>query len=174
MSDMLFSTNQIIVRQLRFEDFESFFAMQSNPNVMRHIKTVLNKQQAEDELARFIEYYTDKDRFYNLWAIQLRNDDQLIGLCGVYLNQQSEYEIAYRLREEHWGRGLGKTVADALINHAFTYPTIEYLVAYVHVENNGSVKILRSLMKFIKETTDSKTGIKGHKYGVAKGYITQP
>ena len=143
---MIFETERLIIRRLKVTDLDAFYDMQSNQNVMRHIKPTMNRLESQQELQRFIGYYADPAIYYNIWAVILKESKDLIGICGVYKNERSEYEIAYRLREFFWKKGFGSEIAKGLIKHCFSKTEIQELTAYVRAKNNGSIRILDEVM----------------------------
>ncbi|MGB3800930.1 MAG: GNAT family N-acetyltransferase, partial [Lewinella sp.] len=136
-----FQTARLRVRDFTPDDRDAFHDMLSNPNVMRHIKGTLNREESDHELIRFICRHEDPNDFVHVWAIESEADD-CIGLCGVYDNGKGENELAYRLRERYWGQGYGKEIAGALIDHCLDVLKVDKLTAYVRAANTGSVRIL--------------------------------
>ena len=147
---VIFETERFIIRKLRLEDLEEFYDMQSNENVMRYIKAPLNYEESEAELEKFIGYYSVSSRYFYLWAIESMDTQEFAGLCGVYHNAAKENEIAYRLREQFWGRGIGSEVVKKLIYHCMSTLSLPGIVAFVDEDNVGSVKILEKEMEFLE------------------------
>ena len=147
----LFETSRTIVRSLYEHDFEGFYDMQSNENVMRYIKPKMNLEESKRELERFIDASKNEDQFYKIWAIESKANGEFLGICGVYENDKNEFEIAYRFREVYWGQGYGSEIADGLIKYCFEKLGIEKLTAYVLPGNKGSVKILEDRMAYLGE-----------------------
>lgn len=162
-----FETDRLIISEFLLSDVEPFYEMQRNPNVMQYIKPALSYAQAKSELDLFIKYYSDSNKFYNLWAVHTKNKD-FVGLCGVYLDQQDEYQIAYRLTESSWGVGYGSEMARGLIAHCIDTLRLPYIVAYALVANIGSTKILTREMNLIDESINQETGTLGRKYSLKK------
>ena len=168
MSDIIFTTDRLIIRQLTLENFVDFYTMQSNPKVMQYVKSPLNYDETKAELVKFIGYYSDPSKFYNIWAVTRVENNQFVGICGVYQNQQSDYEIAYRLTESAWGNRYGGEIAVSLIYHSLSKLNLQQLVAYVYAENIPSVKILDANMDFIEETKLESSGMMERKYSISK------
>lgn len=143
---MIFNTERLSIRKLKTSDIKEFHDMLGNPNVMKYVKTPLTLKASELELQKFIDLYSNPSKFYNIWAVDLKESSKLIGICGVYENTDGEHEIAYRLRELFWGNGFGNEICEALINYCNTNLNLNKLVAYVHPENTGSIKILERHM----------------------------
>lgn len=154
---MIFETNRLLIRKLQKSDIEGFYDMQSNPNVMQHIKKFMNRSESQIELKRFMDYYENRDTFFNIWAVEKKEDNNFIGICGVYKNVKSEFEIAYRLRELYWKKGFGTEIAKSLINYCFQKTNIKEITAYVRVDNNDSINILKKEMKLTKEFYSKKS-----------------
>ena len=148
---MLFETQKLIIRPLQHDDLPNFHDMKGNPNVMRYIKATMTYEESQEELYRFIRYYDDKSRFFHIWAVETKENPTLAGICGVYQNRKQEFEIAYRLRERFWGRGIGKEIAKGLIRYCFETIGLEELTAYAARNNTGSVRILEQEMAFADE-----------------------
>ncbi|WP_062052810.1 GNAT family N-acetyltransferase [Aquimarina longa] len=165
---LLFKTLRLHVRQLEDKDLESFYDMQSNRGVMKYIKKEMNFEQSKQELDRFIGYYNDDSIFFKIWAIINKNTNQFIGICGVYENDMSELEIAYRLRECFWGKGFGLEIAKGLITYCFEQMKLKELVAYVDKDNLNSIRILEQEMKYVTEIYVKKEDSVERKYKLSK------
>ncbi|MFT6334454.1 MAG: ribosomal-protein-alanine N-acetyltransferase [Halioglobus sp.] len=168
MCDIIFTTERLRVRQLTLEDFDAFYIIKSSPRVMQFINPALNYEEAKAELDKFIGYYSDPDKFYNIWAVTSSETSEFVGICGVYQNQQSDYEIAYRLTESAWGYGYGSEIAASLIHHYLQEFKIPQLVAYVYTENIPPFKILEKHMTFVEESVHEATGKIGRKYTISR------
>ena len=147
----VFETDRFIIRRLENQDIEAFHDMQGNPNVMRFVKPTMNREESEQELARFIGYYVDYNIRFDIWAIDQKSSNEFVGICGVYENDQSESEIAYRLRESYWGKGIASEVTQGLIKYCFSHTNVKQLCAYVRLGNKGSIRILERVMNFVKQ-----------------------
>lgn len=164
----LFDSERLYVRHLKKDDIEGFYKMQSNPNVMRYIKPSMNYEESRKELNRFIEYYNKRDMMFRIWALVEKDTDSFVGICGVYLNQNEEFEIAYRFQESHWGKGFGKEIAESLVNFCFETFNYDNLFAYVVEGNLGSTKILDRLMELKGEVFLVEENAKNYIYQIKK------
>ena len=165
---MVFQTERLTIRKLQKSDIEGFYDMQSNPNVMQHIKRYMNRSESESELKRFMDYYENDAIFFNIWGVEKKDDSAFIGICGVYENNKSELEIAYRLRELYWRKGYGTEIAKNLIKHCFEGVELNEISAYVRVLNNGSVNILEKEMNLINQFLCEKTNTYERLYKLKK------
>jgi len=169
MESTIFTTKRLHTRPFTVNDLTEFYDMVGNTQVMQYIKKPLNLEEGKEELNRFINYYQDKKKFFHLWAVEEKESQELIGLCGVYKNEEEDYEIAYRFRTSFWGKGFGSEIAKGLLNHCFNELKIDKLVAYVIKENIGSVKILEKEMHFVSEFYSKKHLAVKLKYQITRG-----
>ena len=161
---MIFETSRLKIRNFELSDLAEFHIMQSNPNVMKYIKPPLSYSESQLELEKFIGFYSNEDKFYNLWAITNRQNGKFTGLCGVYLNRQNEYEIAYRLTESAWGNRYGDELATGLFSYCLEKLQLPEIIAYAYTTNIPSINILEKHMIFVNESIDGESGILGRKY----------
>jgi len=168
MSDIIFSTERLNVRQLTLKDLNDFYEMQSNPRVMLYVKPPLTFEKSKAELVKFIAYYSNPDKFYKIWAVTKNTNNQFVGICGIYQNQKSEYEIAYRLTESAWGNKYGSEIAASLVHYSQSKLNLKHLVAYVYKKNIPSVKILEEHMNFVEELILNPKEKIGLKYSIEK------
>lgn len=162
----LFETDRLNVKHLSPEDIEGFYKMQSNPKVMQYIKPTMNYAESKKELQRFIGYYDAPHTMFQIWAVHEKRTDSFIGICGVYLNEHDEYEIAYRFQQSKWGMGFGSEIAKKLIRFCFETLSYDTLFAYVMEGNVGSRKILEKYMEYDREMYSDNTSSKEYVYRI--------
>lgn len=165
---ILFETDRLLIQQLREDDLEEFHNMQSNPKVMKYIKKPMTFTESKKELERFMQLYNQRDILFRLWAAYEKSTGFFVGICGVYLNEKKEYELAYRLLEKHWGKGLGAEMAKNLIDYCFNILQYDEVVAYIDKKNKGSLKIAKQIMNFDKELYSDKYKCLEHVYRLGK------
>ncbi len=83
---------------------------------------------------------------YGIWAVRLRGDDALIGMCGLREIQDSDWtEILYSLRPRFWRSGYATEAAGAVLEHAFKQLGLQRVFASFDGENVASSNVLRRL-----------------------------
>ncbi|MCH2231177.1 MAG: GNAT family N-acetyltransferase [Crocinitomicaceae bacterium] len=139
---MIFETDRLIVRQLHESDKRAYFDMMGNPNVMSLIpRKIMSKDESDKHLAQFIKNNAQQIST-KVWAIQLKAENEFIGLCAFLKNNENEDEIGYRLRENYWGVGYGTEITKGLIDFGFKHLNTDLITADVYVDNLRSIKIL--------------------------------
>jgi len=160
--------NRIRLRFITEGDTDAFYAIYSNPEVMRYWSTppLADRQAAVNLIAKIQE---DLNRRVILkWGIALRTDNQLIGsltLFNLDFNHRRA-EIGYALGREHWGQGYMNEALQALLAYAFETLDLHRIEADIDPRNEASCKLvervgfqreglLRQRWRVADEVTDS-------------------
>jgi len=145
---MIFTTQRLIIRNLKAEDFEGFHEMQNDPEVMKYTGSpVQTAQENKQDLDRVIKLYDKTDNVFWVWAIERKLDGAFVGTCAIVRddprqNYEAKDEIGYRFLRSYWGNGYGNEITEGLLKFAFTEFGKELLIAEVDELNAASVKIL--------------------------------
>ncbi len=166
--NIIFETERLIVRQFKALDKIAFFDMMGNPNVMKPIpQNIFTKEESDEKLIELISYYKSNSK-KKIWAINLKNNTELIGLCGLIINNENNNEIAYRFREKFWNYGYGTEIAKGLINYGFEKLNFELITADAFISNKNSIKIIEKFMTFDKEFYNEKDKCIDRRYQLNK------
>ena len=108
--------------------------------------------------------------FQIILGTQVRHDNYFYTHADAIASKvvACEFEIAYRLQESNWGKGLGKEIAEKLIDFCFETFDYERLFAYVMEENIGSKKILDKIMNYKGEVKSKENLSKSFIYEIEK------
>lgn len=164
---MIFETERLIIRTLKSTDSAEFFDMMSNPNVMNPIpQKVMTKKESDSKLNELLTL--EKTSNKKVWALIEKKSTHFIGICGLLVNNEEENEIAYRLRENYWGKGYGTEIAKGLIDFAFTRLNFDLITADVYVENVKSIKILEKFFQIYSEFFNEDDNCIDRRYKLTK------
>lgn len=167
-TNLIFETERLIIRQFSPVDKDSFFDMMGNPKVMRSIPlATLTREESDLKLQEVIALYKMKSE-KKIWAIDLKSNFEMIGLCGLIINSDHENEIAYRLREKYWKHGYGTEIAAGLIKYGFDKLHFDLITGDTYVHNLKSIKILEKFMLFNKEFYNEKDKCVDRRYKLYK------
>ena len=140
-------TARLRLREFTAQDEAALSALFSCPAVMRFSPSgPLSAAQSRARLDEFLASYAAHG--FGKWAVELRASGEVIGCCGPALaaiDGPPERELGYRLRAEHWGRGLASEAAAAALAHCFGPLRFEQLVGFVEPANTASVHVLGKL-----------------------------
>jgi RimJ/RimL family protein N-acetyltransferase len=155
-----FETDRLLFRELLPTDDIAMFELDSDPAVMQYLGTppLTDIAQSREILKNIQQQYID----YGIgrWAVVLKETAEVIGWAGLkfikHLNGfDDNYDLGYRFKKAHWGKGYGYESAKAWIDFGFNEMKLERISAYVDVENTASVRILEKCgMHFVNTFMD--------------------
>ncbi|MCY0969992.1 GNAT family N-acetyltransferase [Chryseobacterium wangxinyae] len=143
-------TERLILREILQEDAEAFFAMDSNPEVVKYvgIKPLTDISQSVKMIESIRNQYIENG--IGRWAVVRKEDKKMVGWSGLKLikeinNHQNIYDLGYRFTPEYWGKGYATETSIAVLNYAFNEMKLNNVFAYADVENYASNHVLKKL-----------------------------
>ena len=139
--------SRLSLRWISAADTDAFYAIYSNPEVMRYWSTppLADREAAANLITKIQEDW--KRRAILKWGIARRTDDQLIGsvtLFNLDFNHRRA-EIGYALGRPYWGQGYMHETLQALLAYAFEVLDLHRIEADVDPRNAASIKTLERL-----------------------------
>ena len=120
---ILLETERMYLRELRADDVEVLFQLDSDPEVMRHISkgTPTPRETFETVYLPRMMAWQNQSPPRGFWATHLRESYEFIGWFHLRPDKISldEMELGYRLKRAVWGRGLATEGSRALLEKAF-------------------------------------------------------
>jgi ribosomal-protein-alanine N-acetyltransferase len=138
----ILQTPKLVLRELALEDADALALVLSDPATMRYYPAPYDRAGVEQWIERNRRRYHDDG--VGLWAMELKETRELIGDCGILLQQvegERLYEIGYHLRRDFWGQGLASEAARACRDWAFANLKTNRLISLIRPENQPSRRI---------------------------------
>ena len=111
----LIETERLLIREMQQSDFDALCSILCDEEVMRPAyESAFSPDEAQNWLNRHLKRYEDYG--FGLWAVVLKENNEMIGQCGLTLQQWKEkelLEIGYLFQKAYWHRGYAFTVLDA-------------------------------------------------------------
>ena len=147
-------TERLILREWTLDDAEDFHRIYTDAETMRFQGALPENYSVEVEryyLGRHIErYYADFG--FGLWAVILRENNRLIGRCGLIrqpLEEGEEIEVSYLIERAFWNRGFASEAAGAALKLGFERYNFQRIVAFIHPRNTASARVAEKIgMRF--------------------------
>ncbi|MDZ5762001.1 GNAT family N-acetyltransferase [Candidatus Cyrtobacter comes] len=162
-------TQNLIIREIADTDFEALFNLLSNKEVMRYsVRGPYSKEQTKDWMLFILERY--KKYPLGIWAVTEKNNDVPIGICGFIPLEEddTQYEISYRLLPHFQGKGFATEAAMAVRDYAAGIEINEF-IAFVDPENKPSIKVAEKIgMRFLRNDTYKGIPVVLYKYEHSK------
>jgi len=142
------------------EDFEALFRVLGDPVIMQHYPYAFDEQCVRSWIERNMNRY--RENGFGLWAVCLKDTSELIGDCGLTLQNIEEEilpEIGYHIRRDCQRKGYAREAAMAVRNWAFQNTDYPALYSYCKYTNTPSIKTAESIgMRFDREYPDEVNG----------------
>src|SRR5580704_3758616 len=137
------TSRSINLRQWKDDDLEPFAVMNSDPEVMRFMLNSLARGESIALLERLRGAIDQKG--WGLWAVDV--DGAFAGYTGLSEPTFASHftpciEIAWRLRREFWGQGVGYAAALQAESFAFHFLKIPELVSFTTAGNTRSRNLM--------------------------------
>lgn len=153
LPDAVIETERLLLRRWTLADRDAFRLMVGDADVMRHLHALvpMSNAEADESLAVTIRRY---DVGFGDWAIELREDGEVIGESGLTpvdaggderIGGPGQVEIGWLLRSQHWGHGYAFEAASAVRRYAFESLGMPKLVAFVRPGNERSSRLALKL-----------------------------
>lgn len=162
----ILETNRLIMRNFTTKDCNELLEIFSDGG-MPHLEIFgpLDSEYSLGFINRMTESY--KNNGYGLWAIVEKNENKLIGYCGIHkilINDGEEKtEIAYRIHKKLWGMGFATEAAKAVLDYAFRGLNLDEVVACILETNTKSINVAQKIgLKYTRDCTFR--GTKCHLY----------
>ncbi len=139
---MILQTPRLRLREFTPPDADALAQILSDPETMRYYPAPYDRAGVEEWIERNRQRYLDDG--VGLWAMELTKTKELIGDCGIILQQvegELLYEIGYHLRRDFWGQGLATEAAIACRDWAFAQLKTERLISLIRPENIPSRRV---------------------------------
>lgn len=138
----ILETERLWLREIIPEDAETFFLLNSDPEVIKYTGDVAFADV--NAAHRFLTNY-DQYRKYGIgrWCVLTKEKNEILGWCGLkYSPDVDEYDIGFRLFREHWNKGYATESSKACINYGFKEKNIPMIVGRAMKVNFASIKVL--------------------------------
>jgi RimJ/RimL family protein N-acetyltransferase len=149
------TTERLLLRGFREDDFERYAEMMADPEVARHLMDgrPLTRVESWRQLAMFAGHWAL--RGYGLWAVEERATGNFLGRIGC-LNPEGfpAFEIAYTLGRWAWGHGYAREGAAAALRYAREELGRSEIASIIRPANTASIRVATSLGAVPCETVE--------------------
>ena len=142
---MTLTTERLILRPWRDEDFEPYAALNADPRVMEHYPAT--QSRAESDLGALRIKTRIEEQGWGLWAMELRSTGGFVGFTGLQRPHFEAHftpcvEIGWRVAYDFWGQGLAPEAARASLAYGFEQLGLDEIVAMTATDNLRSMRVM--------------------------------
>jgi ribosomal-protein-alanine N-acetyltransferase len=157
--DIIFDTERLIVRAMTRDDYDNFFLLHGNAEVMRYIRPVHTREESDARLNDwFAQPYTQP--FLGRWAVLEKETNTFIGsfIMAPIPTTPERIQLGYSFLPEYWGQGYGTEVTKAGLDYFRYRTTLQEIYAVIEEPNIGSHKVLlkAGFQEHERKTEDGK------------------
>ena len=117
---MILETERLYLREMNQADFNSLCEILQDEDTMYAYEGAFNDDEVQEWLDRQISRYQKWN--FGLWAVTLKETDEMIGQCGLTMQPWKEtevLEIGYLFNRLYWHKGYATEAAKACKKYAF-------------------------------------------------------
>lgn len=117
---MILETQRLQLREMQQEDYGALCKIVQDEDVMYAYEGAFSDKEAQDWLNKvFLRY---KEDGISLWAVVLKDTNEMIGQCGLLRQTWKEkpiLEVGYLFQKAYWHKGYATEAARACKEYAF-------------------------------------------------------
>jgi ribosomal-protein-alanine N-acetyltransferase len=144
MHDFLFKTERLGLRPFALEDAPGLFALNADPEVLRHTGDVPFAD--EQEAAAFILGYDHYEKTgFGRWTVVRLEDHSFLGWCGLKRHEDGTVDLGFRFLRTEWNKGYATEAARACIEYGFTHLGLDRIIGRAAAKNKTSTRVLEKI-----------------------------
>lgn len=139
---MILETERLYLREMNQDDFPSLCRILQDEQVMYAYEGAFCDQEVQEWLKRQIDRY--RKWGFGLWAVVLKETDEMIGQCGLTMQpwkEQEVLEIGYLFCRAYWHQGYAIEAARACREYAFAVLKATEVCSIIRENNTASQKV---------------------------------
>lgn len=139
---MILETERLYLREMEQSDFESLCKILKDEETMYAYEGAFNDAEVQEWLDRQISRYQKYG--FGLWAVVLKETDEMIGQCGLTMQPWKEkelLEIGYLFQRLYWHKGYATEAAKACKKYAFEVLNADEVYSIIRDTNVASQKV---------------------------------
>lgn len=138
-------TQRLLLRPFTWDDFENLYQINSNPEIMRYIRSPETREQTQESLKKIIDDY-EKFPALGRLAIIEKSTNTFIGLCLLrHYEIDGEIEAGYVLTKQYWGKGYATEAMQELLRYGFDDMKFDCIVAVCMPTNEASWRVMEKV-----------------------------
>ncbi|QRN95031.1 GNAT family N-acetyltransferase [Archangium violaceum] len=142
------STPRLLLREFEEDDWHATHPYESDPEVVRYQSHgVRTPEESRDYIRRVMALSRETPRRVYDLAVVLREDNRLIGRCGMHVNnpEMNEATVWYVLDRSRWGKGYIPEAVQALVDFGFGKLGLHRVWADCDPRNPASFRVMEKL-----------------------------
>lgn len=139
---MIVETERLYMREMEQTDYDSLCNILQDEDTMYAYEGAFSDDEVREWLDRQISRYHQWN--FGLWAVILKDTDEMIGQCGLTMQPWKEIEvleIGYLFNRSYWHQGYATEAAEACKHYAFEILKADEVCSIIRDTNTASQKV---------------------------------
>lgn len=139
---MILETERLYLREIEQADFDSLCKILQDEETMYAYEGAFSNTEVQGWLDRQISRYHQWN--FGLWAVILKDTDEMIGQCGFTMQPWKEtevLEIGYLFNRLYWHKGYATETAKACKKYAFEILKAKEVCSIIRDTNTASQNV---------------------------------
>lgn len=141
-STMILETERLYLREMNQNDYEALCKILKDEETMYAYEGAFSDEEVQTWLDRQISRY--REFGFGLWAVVLKETDEMIGQCGLTMQQWKDdevLEIGYLFQRAYWHKGYATESAKACKKYAFEVLNAQEVCSIIRDTNIASQNV---------------------------------
>lgn len=141
-NNMILETERLYLREINQKDFKSLCKILQDEETMYAYEGAFSDAEVQEWLDRQILRYEKWG--FGLWAVVLKERDEMIGQCGLTMQPWKEeevLEVGYLLQRLYWHKGYATEAARACKKYAFDILNADEVCSIIRDTNTASQNV---------------------------------
>lgn len=139
---MILQTDRLILRKMTREDFPALCRTLQDEKAMYAYAHAFSYEEVQQWLDHQLDRYQKYG--FGLWAVTLRDNDEMIGQCGLTIQNyagKEVLEIGYLFQRDYWHHGYAIEAARACRQYAFEILNVPEVYSIIRDNNFPSQRV---------------------------------
>jgi RimJ/RimL family protein N-acetyltransferase len=146
MTVTILETDRLVLSTWTDTAAEELYALQTDPEVSHYAGVYGNDWSVEKAGQRIAGWQREyEDHGLGKHRLSRKSGGAFIGRAGFSLYSNTAPELGYSLARSHWGQGYASEIALALSGWLFATRPDPHFVAFAHVDNTASRRVLEKI-----------------------------
>lgn len=167
VEEIVLETRRLLLCTWRNADLDDLVWLHSHVEASRYLSRN-GKPWKRDEAAGRMVGWVEEYRQHGVTKFKLlrRHDERFVGRAGFSMFAPTgQFELGYAIAPPFWGHGYATEIAGALADFFFDRNICDHFIAFAHVDNIASLKVLKKIgMRY--QRTGPMNGLQAHVYGM--------
>ena len=141
-------TKRLILHECQDKDFEQFFTLNQDPDVMEYFPNIFSYQETIELITKIKNKF--KSNGFGFYTCELKENQQFVGSIGLNIPDFNAHftpcvEIGWRIHKKFWGQGIAVEAAQKCLEIGFTQFNLSEIVSFTAKNNKKSERVMQKL-----------------------------